>query len=77
MNPRTLKKHREPVKDCPQPDGREPDGREPDWRDGSRECFCDMFSNITGWPRHTCGECPRDRVRGAWDARQKFLDRDF
>lgn len=43
-----------------------------DFTDGKSMCFCDIAHGDADMLR-TCGDCPRDYIAGAWDARRKYL----
>ena len=44
-----------------------------DFTNGAHECFCDkQYKDANKFA--TCGDCPRDYIAGAWDARRKYLE---
>lgn len=43
-----------------------------DFTNGAHECFCDRQYKDANKPA-SCGDCPRDYIAGAWDARRKYL----
>lgn len=44
-----------------------------DFTNGAHECLCDgMYKDANKLA--SCGDCPRDYVAGAWDARRKYLE---
>lgn len=45
-----------------------------DFADGSHRCFCDLQYQGAD-PTVTCGNCPRDYIDGAWEARREYLAR--
>lgn len=44
-----------------------------DFTNGAHECFCDrQYKDANKF--ETCGDCPRDYIAGAWDARRKYIE---
>lgn len=44
-----------------------------DFTTGVHECFCDRQYKGTN-KLASCGDCPRDYIAGAWDARRKYIE---
>lgn len=44
-----------------------------DFTTGAHECFCDRQYKDAN-KLETCGDCPRDYIAGAWDARRKYIE---
>lgn len=44
-----------------------------DFTNGATECFCDRQYKDTN-KLASCGDCPRDYIAGAWDARRKYIE---
>lgn len=44
-----------------------------DFSTGAQECFCDKQYKDAN-KLETCGDCPRDYIAGAWDARRKHIE---
>ena len=47
-----------------------------DFTTGAYECFCDrQYKDANKFV--SCGDCPRDYIAGAWDARRKYLEEHY
>lgn len=44
-----------------------------DFTSGAHECFCDKRYKDAN-KLESCGDCPRDYIAGAWDARRKHIE---
>lgn len=44
-----------------------------DFTNGMYECFCDRKYKDAN-KLASCGDCPRDYIAGAWDARRKYIE---
>ena len=44
-----------------------------DFTTGAHECFCDRQYKDAN-KLESCGDCPRDYIAGAWDARRKYIE---
>lgn len=44
-----------------------------DFTNGAHECFCDRQYKDAN-KLASCGDCPRDYIAGAWDARRKYIE---
>ena len=44
-----------------------------DFTTGAHECFCDRQYKDAN-KLASCGDCPRDYIAGAWDARRKYIE---
>lgn len=44
-----------------------------DFTNGADECFCDRQYKAAN-KLASCGDCPRDYIAGAWDARRKYIE---
>lgn len=44
-----------------------------DFTNGAHECFCDRKYKDAN-KLASCGDCPRDYIVGAWDARRKYIE---
>ena len=49
------------------------DGEMNDFTSGAHECFCDRQYKDAN-KLASCGDCPRDYIAGAWDARRKYIE---
>ena len=45
-----------------------------DFTTGAYECFCDRQYKDAN-KLASCGDCPRDYIAGAWDARRKYIEK--